>query len=102
MMTTTSTAEEAQRIADALVSERLAACVQALPVQSTYAWEGETKRDPETLLLIKTRAVHQRAIEARIKALHSYETPESITVPITFGSAEYLAWLQANTGGEST
>lgn len=99
--TTAANADEAQRIADALVSERLAACVQALPIQSTYAWEGEVKREAETLLLIKTRAPLQQAVESRIRALHSYATPEVIAVPVSFGSMAYLNWIDESTGGSA-
>lgn len=99
MMTTAGSADDAQRIADALVSEQLAACVQALPIQSTYVWQGETKREPETLLLIKTRAALQQAVESRIRALHAYATPEVIAVPISFGSMAYLNWIDQSTGG---
>lgn len=76
MMTTVASDESAGRIASALVSKRLAACVQRLSVKSTYVWKGELKAEPEILLLIKTRADRQAQVEARIRALHEYETPK--------------------------
>lgn len=100
MMTAVASDESAGRIASALVSEKLAACVQRLDVKSTYLWKGELQREPEVLLLIKTRAARQAAIEARIRALHEYETPEIVSTPIIFGSSAYLKWIDEAVGGE--
>ena len=93
MMTTVVSEESAERIASALVTERLAACVQRLDIRSTYLWKGELQREPEILLLIKTRADRQAEVEARIRTLHEYEVPEVISAPITFGGAAYLKWI---------
>lgn len=93
MMTAVPSEESAERIASALVSEKLAACVQRLAVKSTYVWKGKLQREPEILLLIKTRADRQAQVEARIRTLHEYEVPEVISAPITFGSAAYLKWI---------
>jgi periplasmic divalent cation tolerance protein len=96
VITTCNNAEQARGIAHALVEESLAACVNIVPqVQSVYLWQGSVQSDAEYLLVIKSRADKFAAIEARIKALHSYELPEIIAVPIMNGSAEYLAWLGA-------
>jgi periplasmic divalent cation tolerance protein len=97
MMTTTPDAESARSLARTLVTERLAACVQVLAAQSFYIWNDAARAEPEALLLIKTRAALQEAAAARIADLHSYETPEIVTLPITFGASPYLAWIDAQT-----
>ena len=90
---------EADRIATALVERRLAACVQLLPVESLYRWQGEVQRGGEVLIQAKTLAVRLPAIEALIAACHSYDLPEIVAVPIVGGSARYLAWLAAEGRG---
>lgn len=97
LMTTVGGDGEAAALARALVEARLAACVQRLPVASTYGWDGAIHDSPEVLLLIKTRASLQAAAAARIAELHSYETPEIIATPIAFGAPTYLAWVDAQT-----
>lgn len=93
MLTTTSTAAEARGIAQILIDEKLAACVQLVGIESFYVWEGATQKDPETLLLIKTRtALFEKAI-ARIKQVHSYTVPEIVAVPFAAGFAGYLNWI---------
>jgi periplasmic divalent cation tolerance protein len=88
----------AARIADALVAERLAACVSRLPgVISTYRWEGRVEHADEVLLLIKTTAARLEALVARIQALHPYELPEAIAVEATGGAPAYLAWVADET-----
>jgi periplasmic divalent cation tolerance protein len=93
VQTTTASPEDAERLAEALLAERLAACVQIAPIRSRYAWKGEIQRDDEQLLLIKTRAELFEAVRARIRDLHAYKTPEVIAVPVVDGDADYLAWL---------
>lgn len=84
----------ATTIAQALVDELLAACVNILPgVRSVYRWRGKTETAEEYLLVIKARTSAYDAIERRIRALHSYELPETIAVPIVAGAHAYLAWL---------
>lgn len=84
----------AERIANALVSERLAACVNRLAgVVSTYRWKGEVQRDSEQLLIIKTTRERFDALRARIVALHPYELPEVVAVDIAAGLDRYLAWI---------
>jgi periplasmic divalent cation tolerance protein len=88
---------EAETIARALVEERLAACVNILPpIRSIYRWEGKVADDQEWLLFIKTRAQRFSAVEARVKALHSYQVPEVIALPIVQGAEGYLRWLLEN------
>ena len=92
--TTTETKEQAQKIAQYLVETRLAACVQiAGPITSVYRWKGKVETASEWLCLIKTREELFEKVEAAIKKMHSYETPEIIAVPIVKGSKEYLIWL---------
>lgn len=89
----------ATHIAEAVVSERLAACVNLVPgVTSIYHWQGEIQRDAELLLIIKTRHAVYPQLEARIIELHPYQVPEIIALPIQAGSAAYLAWMADNTG----
>jgi periplasmic divalent cation tolerance protein len=86
--------ETAGRLADTLVEERLAACVTRLPgATSVYRWEGAVHRDPEVLLIIKTTAGRVANLTARIEALHPYEVPEVLAVPVDGGAERYLAWL---------
>jgi periplasmic divalent cation tolerance protein len=93
MLTTTPTREEAQTIARLLIEEKLAACVQLLPIESFYFWQGKTQNEAEVLLLIKTRtALFQSAI-ARIKQVHSYTVPEIVALPFSAGFAGYLDWI---------
>ena len=92
--------DEGDRLADALVGEQLAACVNIVgPIRSIYRWQGEICRDDEHLLLIKTTRPRYAALEARVQALHPYEVPEIIAVPIGAGSAGYLAWIRSMTAG---
>jgi periplasmic divalent cation tolerance protein len=93
-------AASAQHLAQAVVGERLAACVNRIPgIQSTYRWKGEVTTDTEELLLIKTTASRFEALKERILALHPYELPELIAVPVERGHADYLAWVRV--AGES-
>ena len=86
-----------ERIAQALVEERLAACVNQVPgLVSTYRWEGKVQKANECLLIIKTTGARFEAVKERIKSLHSYELPEIIALPITAGSKDYLNWLAEN------
>jgi periplasmic divalent cation tolerance protein len=89
----------AERIASALVGERLAACVNRVPgIASTYRWQGKVDRARECLLLIKTTSERFDALRERIVALHPYELPEVIAVDIALGHAPYLAWIATETG----
>jgi periplasmic divalent cation tolerance protein len=91
---TVGAAEEAGRIARALVEDRLAACVNQLPsVRSTYRWQGEVEQSNEELLIIKTRRDLLASVHKRVRELHSYELPELIALPVVDGSVEYLQWL---------
>ncbi len=93
IITSCGSRDEAERIAAALVEERLAACVQILPATSVYRWEGRVERADEHVLHIKTRAALADRVEIRVRALHSYELPELLIVVVAGGSADYLAWI---------
>ena len=91
---TASNGEEAARLADMLVGAHLAACVQILPeMESVYRWQGKIERAGEILLLAKTTKSKFEELEREVRALHSYDTPEIIAVPVVAGSARYLEWL---------
>ena len=84
---TASNGEEAARLADMLVGAHLAACVQILPeMESVYRWQGKIERAPEVLLLAKTTQSKFEELEREVRALHSYDTPEIIAVPVVAGS----------------
>lgn len=92
-------AATAQAIADALVGERLAACVQVLgEMTSTFGWEGRVHRDPEVLLLAKTTSARFDALAARVDELHPYQTPEVLGVPVTHALPRYAAWVGDQVG----
>jgi periplasmic divalent cation tolerance protein len=94
VLTTTETFEQAAKIAQALVETELAACVQILPpMTSVYRWRGRVEKATEHLVLIKTLRAGYVAVEATIKAIHPYQTPEIIALPIETGAEDYLAWL---------
>jgi periplasmic divalent cation tolerance protein len=95
---TAPNSEEARRIANALVSEQLAACVNIVPsIESIYRWEGRVTSDSEALMIIKTTNERYAQVECRVKELHSYSTPEVVAIPIEQGSQEYLDWLRRST-----
>ena len=97
---TASSAEEATRIAELLLNQKLAACVQILPdMQSIYVWKGEVQREKEVLLLVKTTRAKFAELEREVRAIHSYETPEIIALPIAAGSEPYLKWLTSSCEG---
>ena len=94
VLMTAANREEANQIAELLVSARLAACVQILPeIESVYRWHDEVKREKEVLLMAKTVASRFEELESKVRALHSYDTPEIIGLPITAASEPYLKWL---------
>ncbi len=97
VLTTCADKAEAERIARRLVETRLAACVQMLPIESIYTWEGATESAHEILLLCKIKHADYAEVEAAIRAAHSYEVPEIVEVAIEQGAASYLAWIAAAT-----
>lgn len=100
MMTTAPGHEQAVRIAQTLLDERLAACVQMSDIRAMYRWQGAVASDNEVLLLVKTREDLVDSASERILQMHSYETPEITVVPIVGGSKDYLEWIDIETNQE--
>jgi periplasmic divalent cation tolerance protein len=91
--------ETGTRLATTLVEEGLAACVSQLPeVTSTYAWEGQMQTTTELLLLAKTARSRLAALTSRVHALHPYELPEVVALPMCGGSQRYLDWVRQSVG----
>jgi periplasmic divalent cation tolerance protein len=89
---------EADRIARALVEEKLAACVNIAPIRSCYLWEGKLNIEEEEQMIIKTEQAMVEQVMARIIELHSYKIPEIIVLPITSGYQPYLDWISQSVG----
>ena len=100
VLVTAGSSAEGERLARALVDERLAACVNRIAaVESVYRWEGKVEQSVEEMLVIKTRADLFTALEKRVRELHSYAVPEVIALPIIDGSEGYLHWLGEQVAG---
>jgi periplasmic divalent cation tolerance protein len=98
VMCTAPAGFDSEPLARDLVQRSLAACVQVLPgVVSIYQWKGSVEKSQENLLLIKTRRGRFEEIEAAIRALHPYDVPEIVALPVSDGHAPYLAWIAGNT-----
>lgn len=94
VLSTAGSKEEAQKIAHGLVEQRLAACVNIVgPIQSVYRWKGAVETAAEYLLVVKTTAPAFDRVREAIRALHSYDLPECVQLPIEAGNVEYLAWI---------
>ena len=92
--------EQAETIAQALVTEKLAACVNVIPgIRSCYVWEKKVTWSDEVLLLIKTTRGRFDQLQDRVKAMHSYEVPEIVAVTIDDASEKYIAWIDTCVGG---
>lgn len=100
VQTTVDGEDKAQDLARRLVEERLAACVQYTSIRSVYRWEGAVESAQEFLLQAKTRADLAGRLTERIQALHDYEVPEIVAIPIVYGSKAYLDWIAKETGDE--
>lgn len=95
---TTPNKKEAERIAAGLIKSRLAACVNILQnVHSLFWWQGKMDSAKEALLIIKTRKALINKLIKKVKALHSYQVPEIIALPIILGNKEYLRWIDEST-----
>lgn len=89
---------EAERVGKALVERRLAACANILPgMVSHYRWQGQVERGEEVVMLIKTRATLAEAVSDAVKAMHSYETPALVVLPLESVERTYLGWLLDST-----
>jgi periplasmic divalent cation tolerance protein len=95
---TAADAIEAQRIGDALVAERLAACVNIIPgMTSIYRWEGEIRHEAECVLIAKTRSDLVERVTARVAELHSYDCPCVVALPVAGGNPDFLSWIADET-----
>ncbi|XP_026192620.1 uncharacterized protein LOC113147180 [Cyclospora cayetanensis] len=95
-LATTSTIEEAKSIADHLVGNHLAACVQLVPaIESVYQWKGKIEKSSEVLLIIKTQRSNAQLVVDAIKQQHSYDVPEVVFTDIVDGNADYINWARA-------
>lgn len=97
VQTTCSSKEEAKNIAEVLIKEKLAACVQLSDVESLYIWNEKFCSDKETLMIIKTRKKNFKKVKSKIKELHSYDVPEIIQTDITNASKKYIKFIGENT-----
>ena len=98
VLTTLPADLDAEKIATQLVDERVAACVNILPVmRSVYRWKNQVDHDDERQLIIKTTQERIRDLEATVRKLHPAEIPEFVVIPITSGGADYLSWLSEST-----
>lgn len=96
VLSTIDSRDKAEQIAETLVKERLAACVNILPeLLSVYKWKDALEKEKEILMLIKTSANRLEALSERIRSLHPYEVPEIIFLEVDGGSTEYLDWVLA-------
>jgi periplasmic divalent cation tolerance protein len=90
----------AQKLADRLVQEKLAACVSVVPgMISTYRWKGKIERAREAFVWIKTSKSHWKSVQKFVLKHHPYELPEVVALPVSLGTKKYLAWLEANLSG---
>jgi periplasmic divalent cation tolerance protein len=100
VLSTCGSAGEAERLARRLVEMRAAACVNVIaPVKSFYRWKGAIEQAEEWLLVIKTSRGRFDALRAALESAHAYELPELLALPVVDGSANYLAWLDAELAG---
>ena len=98
VLTTFPISGDVEAFARTLVAEKVAACVNVLPaMRSIYSWKGAIENSNEHQLVIKTTDARRGELEARLKSLHPYETPEFLVIPIVEGSSDFLAWLSENT-----
>src|ERR1035437_3190161 len=92
--TTVANLEDARKIAKALVERKLVACAQISEIQSFYSWKGEVQNDQEFRILLKTTDARYKAVEAAVRALHSYELPAIFAVAIEHAYEPYAAWIE--------
>ena len=93
VLTTTDSEEHAERIVDAVLEAKLAACLQLMPIKSRYVWEGKIARDNEVLILVKAKSADYDDLAACIRAAHTYEVPEILCLDIGAGAQAYLDWI---------
>lgn len=100
VLSTFGSIDEARTVCRQLVEERLAACANIVPaVESIYRWQGVVESATETMAILKTTVEGFAKLEARLRALHSYEVPEIVALPVHQGAEAYLRWVGENVGG---
>lgn len=98
ILVTVANQEEAVRIGEGVVKAKLAACANVVPgIQSIYRWKGKVVKSPEFLLILKSSKARYSELEKAIKAMHTYETPEIIALPVKEGLDQYLRWVRTET-----
>ena len=97
VLTTTNSKENVNAIVNSVLAKKLAACIQVVPIESHYLWEGQVNNDCEFLLLLKAKAADYADLEAAIRTVHAYEVPEVVGLDVENGSSEYLDWIKAVT-----
>ena len=98
VLTTFPVDRDVDQFAQTLIGEKLAACVNVLPaMRSIYSWKGTIETSAERQVVIKTSSGRVRDLELRVKALHPYEVPEFVVIPIVEGSHDYLSWISEST-----
>ncbi|GLT19229.1 divalent-cation tolerance protein CutA [Vibrio zhanjiangensis] len=97
VLTTIDSPDQAKKMTQMALESELAACVQSMPIQSSYRWQGKVCHDNEMLLIFKTKVSCYEKLEEAITSTHSYELPEVIKIPITGGYHPYLLWLEQTT-----
>lgn len=96
VLSTAGNIEEAEKIAEELVNNRLVACINIIPtIRSIYRWNNAVQKDNEVLMIMKTDSAKFSEVEQKIRSLHSYEVPEIISFPLENGSQGYLQWLES-------
>ena len=97
IITTVAQGEDAARIAEMLLREKLAACVQEMTIRSRYRWKDGIQCEPEFLLLVKTAGDRAEAAVTAIRKIHPYELPEIVVLPVVGGLADYMNWINVET-----
>jgi periplasmic divalent cation tolerance protein len=100
VVTTAPDRGEAESLAEGIIANRLAACVQMSDIRSFFLWEGALQREEEVVLTIKTTEKRYAELEAYIREYHPYDIPEVIKLPVTGGLPGYLGWLDSTTGSD--
>ncbi len=93
VVTTAGGKDEAKKLAEGLLTAKLAACIQFIPIESYFFWEGEVQNEGEILLLIKCRETDYQEIQTKISELHSYDVPEILKVDVDAGLPAYTGWI---------
>ena len=98
ILVTAANQKEAIRIGEGMVHAKLAACANIIPgIQSIYRWKGKVVKSQEVLLILKSTRPRYHALEKAIKAMHTYETPEIIALPVKEGLDQYIGWVRSET-----